>query len=279
MVELSYTDNRYRTAPRRISWLARHFPSLVFYAKYLWIVFRSCAHAKWWQYTDQDWVDGSLEVMRALESVGVEFEISGVEYLEKCDGPCVVVANHMSTLETMVLPGIIQPIREVTFVVKASLIDYPVFKHVMRSRNPIAVGQTDPRRDFVTMMEEGTLRLQNGISLIIFPEGNRRNYFDPEEMNTIGVKLGRRAKAPIVPAAIRSDAWGIGSPLKDFGRIDPDKKVGIAFGEPLEVNGRGIEEQAAIVDFIGRKLRAWQFPDIRVPDSNRSQSSTSNVPE
>ena len=278
MAELSYTNNRYATPRRRVNWLVRCLPSLFFFAKYLWIVFRSCAQAKWRLYTDQDWVDGSLEVMRALESVGVVFEITGIEHLRQIDGPCVVVANHMSTLETMILPGIIQPVRPVTFVVKASLLDYPVFKHVMRSRNPIAVSQKDVRRDFVTMMEEGTSRLSDGISLIIFPEGNRRNYFDPSEMNTIGVKIARRAKVPIVPVAIRSDAWGLGRLATDFGRIDPSKRVGIAFGEKLQVRGRGTEEQQAIVDFIDRRLRAWQFPHVRSSQSPPAAAEASTAP-
>ena len=45
----------------------------------------------------------------------------------------------MSSLETMVLPAIVQPIKHVTFVVKASLLNYPIFKYVMRSRDPVAV--------------------------------------------------------------------------------------------------------------------------------------------
>ena len=278
MAELAYTNNRYQTPPRRANWLVRRFPSLFFFAKYLWIVFRYCAQAKWRNYTDQDWVDGSIEVMQALESVGVDFEITGIDHLRQLDGPCVVVANHMSTLETMILPGIIQPVRPVTFVVKASLLDYPVFKHVMRSRNPIAVSQKDPRRDFVTMMEEGTKRLNHGISLIIFPEGNRRNYFDPSEMNTIGVKLARRAQVPIIPVAIRSDAWGLGKLATDFGRIDPGKPVRFAFGEPLQVQGRGTEEQQRIVEFIDERLRAWQFPHVRSSPSPPAAAEARSAP-
>jgi 1-acyl-sn-glycerol-3-phosphate acyltransferase len=40
----------------------------------------------------------------------------------------------MSTLETFVLPYLIAPHRPMTFVVKKSLVEYPVFKHVMRAR-------------------------------------------------------------------------------------------------------------------------------------------------
>jgi 1-acyl-sn-glycerol-3-phosphate acyltransferase len=40
----------------------------------------------------------------ALENVGVRFEITGLDNLKSFEGPAVFIANHMSTLETFVLP-------------------------------------------------------------------------------------------------------------------------------------------------------------------------------
>ncbi|NOZ41190.1 MAG: 1-acyl-sn-glycerol-3-phosphate acyltransferase [Planctomycetes bacterium] len=258
MSELPVTDGVYRTAPRRVSWLARTFPSLVFFLRLTFSVLRAAKKAKWSSYGGQDWVNSSLEVVQALESVGVEFEITGIDNLKKVDGPCLIVGNHMGTLETMVLPAVIQPIREVTFVVKLALVNYPVFKHVMRSRNPIAVTQTDPRADLKLMLKGGQERLANGVSLVVFPQGERSSEFDPSQFNSIGVKLAGRAKVPIIPLALQTDAWPVGSIISDVGTIDPSKKVRFAFGEPLRVEGRGTEENEAIVQFISEKLRQWQ---------------------
>ena len=255
--ELPVTDGAYHTTPRRISWLARTFPSLVFFSRLTCNVLRAAAKAKWSTYTGQDWVKSSLEVLHALESVGVEFEITGINHLQQVDGPCLVVGNHMGTLETMVLPGIIQPFRNVTFVVKQALVNYPVFKHVMRSRNPIAVTQTDPRADLKLMLKGGQERLANGISLVVFPQGERSSGFEPSQFNSIGVKLAGRADVPIVPLALKTDAWPVGTILSDVGTIDPSKKVYFAFGEPLRVEGRGGKENEAIVQLISEKLRQW----------------------
>jgi 1-acyl-sn-glycerol-3-phosphate acyltransferase len=154
---------------------------------------------------------------------------------------------------------VIQPMRDVTFVVKQSLIDYPVFKYVMRSREPIALSQTDPRADFKKMLEEGPKRLERGISIVVFPEGRRTMTFDPGRFNSIGVKLAQRAGAPIVPLALKTDAWALGGRrLPDFGKIDPSKTVHFAFGEPLRVSGRGGEENRAIIEFIEQKLAQWR---------------------
>ena len=257
LTHLLFLDGEYRTAPRRVSWFARLFPSIAFHSRLAGIVWRAGLKARREHYGDDDWVKSSLEVVRALERVGVEFEVTGMHYLERLDSPCLVIGNHMSTLETTVLPGLIQPYRDVTFVVKQSLLDYPVFKYVMRSRDPIAVSQRDPRQDFKAMMEGGLSRLEKGVSLVIFPGGVRAPKFNPAEFNKIGVKLARRAGVPIVPFALDTNAWGVGRWFSDLGRIDPSQKVRFAFGEPIEVRGRGTEEHEAVVKFVCEKLAAW----------------------
>jgi len=251
-------EGTYRTEPRRVSWFSRLFPGVSFFCQFAAIVLRSSSRAKRGQYDSQAWSDSSWDVLHALESVGIEFEVSGLENVENLESPCLLVGNHMSTLETNILPGLVQPFREVTFVVKASLINYPVFRHVMRSRDPIAVTQTDPRQDFKTMMTGGVERLRKGISLFVFPQGQRTTTFAPSEFNTIGIKLARKAGVPIVPVALLTDAWGLGKWISDVGKIDPSKKVHFAFGKPIKVQGRGTEEQQEILEFIDEHLAKWK---------------------
>ncbi|HAM51992.1 MAG TPA: 1-acyl-sn-glycerol-3-phosphate acyltransferase [Nitrospiraceae bacterium] len=221
------------------------------------IVYRASAKAKRSLYDTTEWAKSSLEVLRALEHVGVQIEITGIDNFTTLDDPCVFVANHMSTLETFVLPSIIAPFREVTFVVKQSLVDYPVFKYVMRSRDPVTLVRTNPRTDLKAVLEGGAERLKAGKSIIIFPQTTRTVALDPAGFNTVGVKLAKKADVPIVPIALKTDAWGNGRYLKDFGKIDPLKRVFFAFGEPLRVKNRGAEEHQEIIKFITTKLAVW----------------------
>lgn len=254
---LPLEGDTYKTAPGKRSALFRAFPSFFFYCQDLAIVWRSCRRAKHGRYETADWVASSQGVVRALESVGVKLQITGLDNLRKLDAPCVYVGNHMSILETFVLPGIIVPFRNTTFVVKRSLVEYPVFKHVMRSRDPVVVGRTNPREDLRAVLEGGEERLKAGISIVVFPQTTRTTVFNPEDFNSIGVKLAKKAGAPVVPFALKTDAWRNGRYLKDFGRIDPGATVHFAFGEPLRVKGTGREEQEAIVRFVSEKLAQW----------------------
>jgi 1-acyl-sn-glycerol-3-phosphate acyltransferase len=261
---LAFVDGTYRTAPRKVSLLARAFPWLSYYPGLVRTIFRASARARKSLYTDEDWSQSSLELLRGLERVGVRLEITGIEHLEQLEPPCVIVGNHMGTLETAILPTIVQPFKPVTFVVKESLVTYPVFGHVMRSRQPIAVSQTDARADLKKTLIEGKERLERGVSVIVFPQGRRTHTFDPAEFNTMGVKLAHRAGVPMVPLALKTDAWAIGKGLlMDFGRIDPRKPVHFAFGEPLWVKGRGTEEHRAVIEFIEGKLREWGHEDVK----------------
>ncbi|TWU51032.1 1-acyl-sn-glycerol-3-phosphate acyltransferase [Rubripirellula tenax] len=254
---ISYTDDIYRTAEGSSHPLRRLFPTLDFYRQFGWNVYQSSRQARAGVYDEQQWSRTSHMVLKSLESVGVRIEIQGVQNIRSLDSPCVFVGNHMSMLETIVLPAIIQPVHNVTFVTKQSLLDYPVFRHILRSRNPVAVSRNNPREDFKVVMTEGKDRLDRGISIVVFPQTTRSATFDPAQFNTIGIKLASRAGVPVIPIALQTDAWGNGRRLKDFGRIDATKVVRFAFGPPISVTGRGEQQHQQVIDFIESKLAQW----------------------
>ena len=254
---LDFRNGAYTTGRQARWWLAGVWPSLALYSRILAIVFQAGAKAKRGVYDDDAWSASSLETIHALEHVGVRLDISGLDHVAALEGPCVFIGNHMSTLETFVLPAVLVPFKRITFVVKQSLVEYPVFGLVMRSRDPITVGRTNPREDLKAVLEGGVERLAKGISIVIFPQTTRTPAFDPKEFNTIGVKLAKRASVPVIPFALKTDAWGNGRLHKDLGRIDPSKAVHFAFGAPLRIADRGSEEHEAILRFISVRLTEW----------------------
>jgi 1-acyl-sn-glycerol-3-phosphate acyltransferase len=261
LIGLDYKNGSYKTPHRRIFPLWKALPTLGFLRYVLPTVMRAGARAKWGTFDTTGWAKSSLEVLRALENIGVTIEITGIDHFGKLNGPCVFLSNHMSTLETFVLPVVIASIKPVTFVVKEALVDTPVFKYVMRSRDPVTVGRTNAREDLRAVLEGGTDRLNAGISIVIFPQTTRFLDFDPKTFNTIGIKLAKKAGVPVVPVALKTDAWGNGKHFKDFGRMDPTLPVHFAFGEPLWIKDRGTEEHTKVLEFIKNKLDEWREQD------------------
>ena len=234
-----------------------HCNRLYFTIKYAGVVLKTRREAIKGNYDTKAWADSSIYIFRFIEKAGGVYRISGMENISKDPGPVVFIGNHMSTLETMVLPGIIAPHREVTFVVKESLVNHPLFGHVMRSRDPIVVGRTDARKDFETVMTKGMELLSKGTSIIIFPQSTRSVEFKPEEFNSLGVKLAKKAGVNVVPIALKTDFWGQGKIVKELGPLDSKKIIRFKFGEPFPVTSPGKAENQRIIDFIQASLKEW----------------------
>ena len=118
-----------------------------------------------------------------------------------------------------------------------------------------------PRQDLKEVLLGGAERLSDGNSIIIFPQTTRTNEIKAESFNSIGVKLARRAGVPIVPVAVQSEAWGCGKWIKDMGKIHPEKKIRVCFGEPLHLTGNGRKEHEKSIRFIQEKLETWKMLD------------------
>jgi 1-acyl-sn-glycerol-3-phosphate acyltransferase len=235
------------------------FPFLL-YPPVAGVVWRASRLAREGRYGDDQWVASSRGILLALERAGCRVEAEGLAELSRDPGPVVIVGNHMSTLETFVLPCLVQPRRRVTFVVKRELLEAPVFGWVMRARDPVVVGRSNPRDDYQAVMEQGAARLAAGISIIIFPQTTRSAVFDPENFNSMGIKLARKAGVPVIPLALLSDAWTNGRLAKDLGRLVTSRPIRFRFGPPLAVEGTGARQHEAVVDFITRALSQWRAP-------------------
>jgi 1-acyl-sn-glycerol-3-phosphate acyltransferase len=233
----------------------------LFYPRLIKIVYDSNRQTKKNIYNRYNWVASSLATIRAMERAGINFHVEGIDNIEKFEGPAVFIGNHMSTLETVALPAFIQPIKPVVYVIKEELTRYPLFGPVAAARHPILVGRANPREDLQIVLDDGSSRLQEGRSIIIFPQKTRSAYFNEKKFNSLGVKLAKRNGVFVVPLALLTDAWQNGKLIKEFGKIDPSRTVHFAFGEPFKVVSNGAEENQRVADFIKSKLKEWGRPE------------------
>ena len=258
--KIYFTENTYDTPdnmPRAIGDRLFLGSRWWFFLKFLGIVFKSRSYAVKGIYDDALWAKTSVDIFKLIEKTGGRFHLTGLDNLRGTDESLVLISNHMSTLETMVLPGIIAPLRPVTFVVKEELVKAKIFGPVMRSRNPIVVGRIDPRRDLEAVLTQGPELLAKGVSIIIFPQSTRHLHFSPGQFNSLGIKLARRAGVKVLPIAVKTDFWGNGKAIKDLGVIDRKKPIHMAFGQPMSLTGNGSEEHQKVIQFIEKHLQAW----------------------
>ncbi len=210
------------------------------------------------KFDTQMWARGSMDIFKFIERCGGRFHVEGLDNINKTDEPVVFIGNHMGMLETMIFPGLIASRREVTFIVKDSLVSHSLFGPIMKARKPITVERKDPMADFKKVMSDGVEYLKNNISVVVFPQSQRKVEFVPAEFNSLGIKLAKKAKVHVVPVAIKTDFWKNGKRFKDIGHLDRKLPIHIKFGEPFIIDGPGKKEHQMVVDFIEENLKSWK---------------------
>jgi 1-acyl-sn-glycerol-3-phosphate acyltransferase len=134
----------------------------------------------------------------ALWLMGMRLEVSGLENLP--EGPCVVVANHASYLDGVVLTAALPP--RFAFVIKREMDEVPLANLLLRrigaefiERGRTGRGARDARR----LLKAA----RSPVSMVFFPEGT----FDSEpgllRFHAGAFVFAARAGLPVVPTVIR----------------------------------------------------------------------------
>jgi 1-acyl-sn-glycerol-3-phosphate acyltransferase len=235
----------------------RPFAAPTFHARACWVIFMLSLAAKRGACSRVRWARTCLEIFKLAEHVGGQYTIEGMDVVEPEGAPVVFVANHMSALETYILGSLILPFKDMTFIVKQSLFDYPVFGAIMKGIDAIPVSRENPRDDLKQIMEQGAANLGRGRSIVVFPQHTRSPAFDVSQFNSVGAKLAARNNAVVVPVALKTDFLVNGKRFKDFGPVFPERKIRVAFGQPIPPDGKGKAAHAATVEFIRTRLQDW----------------------
>lgn len=255
-----FTENSYTTKDNSRKLIDKLFLNtrIYFVLKYIQLIFTNRKLAIRGLYNRKAWAESSYDVVKLIEHCGGKFHIEGIDNLRNCEAPVVLASNHMSAMESMIFPALIASFMEVTFVVKKSLAEHFLFGPIMRSRDPIAVARVKSREDLIYVMNKGKEFIDKGTSVVIFPQGGRREIFHPEEFNSLGVKLAKSAGVKVIPIALKTDFWGNGKLVKDLGPIRRDRDIYITIGKPMGITGNGKEQNDQIIEFVSENLNKWK---------------------
>ncbi len=210
----------------------------------------------------EEWARTCMASVVFAEKLGGVMTFEGFERRTAHNGPVVYVANHMSTLETMVFPTTLLAFGRLAIVLKKSLTEIPLVGSAALHVGCIPVTRKNAREDLKTVLEVGVRRLAEGHSVLLFPQGTRQKVFDGKKFNTLGSKLAERAGVPVVPLAVKTDFLKTGKWIKDFGEVDPNKPIRFACGPVLQADlgARATHDQS--VAFIASKLTEWGLPVV-----------------
>lgn len=130
-----------------------------------------------------------------LRIMGVQLEVRGQA---PTTGPCLVVANHISWLDILVINAA-QPVR---FVSKADVLRWPLLGSLVAGAGTLFI-ERESRRDAVRMVQLMAERLQAGDRVAVFPEGTTGDGRGLLPFHPNLLQSAIAADAPIVPVALR----------------------------------------------------------------------------
>ena len=141
------------------------------------------------------WIDCLLFMLKFC--CGLSYEVEGLQNLPH--GKAVVIlSKHQSAWETIALRQIISP---QTAVLKKSLLLIPFGGWALATLKPIAIDRKNQKQALQMLIEQGMARLQEGVHVLIFPEGTRVAPGDSKKFNAGGAMLAYKSGFPVIPLA------------------------------------------------------------------------------
>ncbi len=215
--------------PRR----AYHAMADVLYAAYVWMLFWVMAPLTWLMAAmlprpAWSWRMSGVMARLFVRLSGTSFQVSGVDKLP--DGACVVVANHASYLDGILLVAALS--RPFSFVAKGELREQFIPRVYLQHIGTEFVARFDLAQSVEDLQRlHATLRV--GQSLIFFPEGTFQRAAGLLPFRMGAFTIAAQAGVPVVPMTIR----GTRVILRDGHWFPRRGAISITLGVPISPEG------------------------------------------
>jgi 1-acyl-sn-glycerol-3-phosphate acyltransferase len=171
---------------------------------------------------------------------GARVKVKGLENVDRYE-PRIYLSNHQSYFDIFTLLAHLPA--DFKFMLKQELMRIPLFGFAMKRAKYIAIDREEPRKA-VKSINEAVRKINEGASMLIFPEGTRSEDGKLQPFKTGGFRLALKAGCDVVPVAISNSrnivpkgslkinkgtiAMNIGTPIsvKGYAKKDMDKLMG-----------------------------------------------------
>ena len=206
--------------------------------------------------------------------------ITGLDRLEGLEGPAIFVSNHSSHLDTpLLLTSLPERFRHRTVVAAAA--DYFFDRRIKAIGSALALAAIPIDRTTVSRrsLHLAVELLDDGWSLIIFPEGGRTPDGWAQEFKAGGAYLATRRNVPVVPVHLEGSrrVWRkggtlhrsqtvvtFGAPIRPGGSLSDARVLALAMEDAVAVLA---DEQATDWWTSRRHAAAGTTPPLRGPDA------------
>jgi long-chain acyl-CoA synthetase len=198
-------------------------------------------------------------VTRLLQVIALDrfdLKYSGLEKLPK-SGPFILSSNHQSYLDPLIMASVLPAdiFLHLFAVGTSDIFGQGFMRRLARSIKTVVV---DPDANLIPAMRAGAFGLRHGLSLVLYPEGERSIDGTPRIFKKGAAILSIHLQVPIVPVAIEGffEVWPRSQP---FQGLAPLKMV---FGDPIYPPPESEASEAAYekltADLKARIVAMWE---------------------
>jgi len=155
--------------------------------------------------------------------VGLRFRVEGLEHLP--DTPCIIASKHQSSFETLLFHTI-RP--DIAIGLKEELIRIPLFGWYLKIAENIAIDRGGAAKAMRSLIRGAERAVAGGLSILIFPEGNRRPVGAAPDYKPGVAALYKALDVPVVPVALDSGRFW---PRRSF--VKRPGTITVRFLEPI----------------------------------------------
>lgn len=175
-----------------------------------------------------------------IEIIGIELEVKGLENIPK--ETCVFIGNHSSILDIPILLYTVD--RNLGFIAKKEMMKIPVIGYWLEKTKSVPLDRDNPR-SAIKSINDGINNINEGCSMVIFPEGTRSKNGKVGEFKKGSLKLATKSKVPIVPVSIDRASRAF-----EDNRKFRTAKIKVVFGEKVDTKNLSKEEEKTLTENI-----------------------------
>lgn len=182
-----------------------------------------------------------------LKVIGISVSVKGIENLP--EGNCLVVSNHQSNSDFLILMAKLN--KHMGFMAKKEMLKLHIVGSWMKAIHCVFIDREDIRES-LKAINKGIDNIENGYSMVVFPEGTRSKSHNLGEFKKGSMKMATKTTVPIVPIVLDNT-------FKVFeennGQLK-SAKVSMSILKPINVKELTKEEKNNLAEIVREKIEA-----------------------
>lgn len=175
-----------------------------------------------------------------LKITRTDMQVSGIENVPMEN--CVFIANHQAIFDGFALLAFID--KPFGFIAKKEIQKIPLVNSWIKSIGSIFINRESPRESIKTI-QDGVEKINQGYSMMIFPEGTRSLKSKMNPFKKGSMKLAIKSKALIVPITI-DGTYNV----LETGKKVTGNKINMVIHKPIHVNSLSKQEEQDLGEYV-----------------------------